>query len=67
MVVLLSESTFTSRVLVALAVKKSGRLVFPEAIVVKFPEPTRTATLEFVSARVGVMVIKDTEFATVAL
>ena len=62
-----SESTLTSKVLLALAVKESGRLTFPLATFVKFPDPKRMATLEFVSNGVGVMVTRDTEFATVAL
>jgi hypothetical protein len=64
---LLSESTLTSTVLVALAANANGALELPDVTLVKFPDPTRTDTLEFFSAVVGVTVIKDTEFATVAL
>ena len=52
---------------VAFAVNASGALGFPDVTPVKFPEPNRTATLEFLSSTLGVTVIKDTEFATVAL
>jgi hypothetical protein len=65
--VLSSESTRTSTALVALAANANGVLELPDVTLVKFPDPTRTDTLEFFSVAVGVTVINDTEFATVAL